>query len=262
MADWGAFGRELDAWADIPGGATFWWRDDDLCRPGPNILRLLNASTRHDAPVLLAVIPQSLEDGVAALLADRPQAWVAQHGWAHQNHASPTPSKSAHRQKKIELGGTYSFACMRADLLAGWSRLSAALPGRLLPVMVPPWNRIDPAVAAALPDWGYRAWSGFGPRDKDSGAGVLNTHIDVINWRGDRGFAGEDAVLGQAIAHLGARRKGDVDATEATGLLTHHAVHDPATWAFLAGFVEAIVSHPHAGFQSPRCLFPAPGPGA
>ncbi|MEZ5668227.1 MAG: hypothetical protein R3F55_12470 [Alphaproteobacteria bacterium] len=253
MADWAALAAELDAWDGIPGGATFWWRDDDLRAPGPRIRRLLALSAGFAAPVLLAAVPAALDAAVADMLADFPLARVAQHGFAHVDHALPGPG----RVRKIELGGDRPMAALRTDLAAGWARLSGVLADRLLPVMVPPWNRIDPAVTAVLPQWGYRGLSGFGPRTATAGLVSVNTHIDPIAWRGDRGFAGEAAVLGQALAHLAARREGTVDPAEPTGLLTHHADHDPATWAFLAGFLEAVAGHPHARLLAPQALFPA-----
>lgn len=67
---------------------------------------------------------------------------------------------------------------------------------------------------------------------------MVNTHVDVIDWRGSRGFVGEDFALNLATRHLQARRNGSADAHECTGWLTHHAVHDEAAWSFLAMLLE------------------------
>ena len=40
------------------------------------------------------------------------------------------------------------------------------------------------------------------------------------------------------ITHLRARRRGDVDADEPTGVLSHHWSHDEATWTFLERLFE------------------------
>jgi hypothetical protein len=66
----------------------------------------------------------------------------------------------------------------------------------------------------------------------------VNTHVDLIDWRGQGGFAGEAAVLGLAVRHLAARREGRADALEPTGWLTHHARHDAAAWQFLEQLFE------------------------
>lgn len=252
MSAWDALAAELDAWSAVPGGAWLWWRDDDLTRPGPRIDRLLALSDRFRAPLLLAVIPAAADPALAGLGGSH--AWFCQHGWAHADHGGdPAPGK---RRKKIELGGSDPEA-LAADLARGWRRLRELLPARrLLPVMVPPWNRIAPWAIDRLPALGYAGWSGFGPRDPAGAFPPVNVHVDVIDWRGGGGFAGDDAALGQLVGHLRAKRTGAADPAEPTGLMTHHAVHDPATWAFLAGLLEAVTAHPHAGWAAPDRLFP------
>jgi hypothetical protein len=53
----------------------------------------------------------------------------------------------------------------------------------------------------------------------------VNTHFDVVAWRRGRHFVGEAQALSQAIKWL--------ITGEPIGWLTHHAVHDAATWDFL-----------------------------
>jgi hypothetical protein len=48
--------------------------------------------------------------------------------------------------------------------------------------------------------------------------------------------------------HLLARREGQVDPTEPTGLLTHHHDLDSAGWAFLEALLSRLVTHPAAAF--------------
>jgi hypothetical protein len=91
-------------------------------------------------------------------------------------------------------------------------------------------------VVAALHSLGFCGISTFNPRkvaEPYKGIMQVNTHVDVIDWRGSRGFVGEDIALGAMISHLAARRTGQVDADEPTGILTHHLVHDEATTKFL-----------------------------
>ena len=46
---------------------------------------------------------------------------------------------------------------------------------------------------------------------------MIDVHVDIIDWRGSRGFAGEDACLGTLVAHLAARRQGGAQADEELG---------------------------------------------
>ena len=64
--------------------------------------------------------------------------------------------------------------------------------------------------------------------------------MDLIAWRAGRGFAGEAEALAAATAHLAAKREGRADAGEATGWLSHHAIHDEAAWSFLERLFETL----------------------
>ena len=117
--------------------------------------------------------------------------------------------------------------------------MSGCFASRLsvLPVLVPPWNRLSaPGLAQALPQAGLRGLSRFGARAMPPTlAGVTggHTHVDIIDWRGTRGFAGDAVCLARRWRICKARRMGRVDPDEPTGWLTHHAVHDAPAWRFM-----------------------------
>jgi hypothetical protein len=71
-----------------------------------------------------------------------------------------------------------------------------------------------------------------------------NIHVDLVAWKENRGFVGEDAALGGLVEHLRARRLRGVCADEPTGILTHHLVQDEATDAFLDRLITVSVAHP------------------
>ncbi|MDY0882022.1 polysaccharide deacetylase family protein [Dongia soli] len=226
MTGWDALAEELAQWSEAGRVATLWWRDDDAVAATPALARLLEAAR---VPLALAVIPGLLEQSLAAALRHRPDIAVLQHGFKHRNH-EPAGMKNA------ELGGSRSPAELAADLASGWRSLRDAFGNRALPVLTPPWNRIAPAHLAALPDWGYCGISTYLARRTAYPVAELlqvNTHIDVIDWHGGKVFVGEVAALRLLTGHLRARRVGEADPDEPTGLLTHHLVHDAATWAFL-----------------------------
>ena len=84
---------------------------------------------------------------------------------------------------------------------------------------------------------------------------LINTHVDIIEWHGGRGFVGEESALGQATRHLEARRNALADVTEPTGWLTHHAVHDRAAWDFLEQLLERTASDKRVRWRSAAELF-------
>ena len=242
QATWHDLTGELDRWAEAGRTATFWWRDDDAEAPSPALDRLLalqNAGPKGTIPLSLAVIPAPSGPGLAARLARESDVTVLQHGWAHANHAPPG-------ERTIELGPHRPADAVLSELIDGRERLSRLFGRHFLPVVVPPWNRIDAAIAAALPAYDYRGLSSDGARANRHGKGftVANVHIDIFRWQKPACFIGTDIALGQAVRHLAARRHGTVDATEPTGLMTHHLQHDAGCWQFLERFLAVTASHP------------------
>ncbi len=226
MTGWQDLGNELDLWADAGATATFWWRDDDAVEDTPALGRLLDLRARFEVPLAIAAIPALADGTLARALAEVPATAVFQHGYAHRNH---TPDQRA----KSELGRERPVPAVLADLSAGRARLDELFGVLWHPILVPPWNRIDEAVLAALPDEGYRGISAMGARDATDavpGLRQIDVHVDLIDWPTTRGFAGDGVVLEAACAHLRRRRAGAADPNEPTGLMTHHLAHDDACW--------------------------------
>ncbi len=233
---------ELARWADGGREATLWWRDDDATATTPALAPLLELARAHDVPVALAVVPASLEGSLVAAVATVPQCTIVQHGYAHRNHA-PAGAKSR------ELGFDRPLGVVVAELGAGFSRLRADFGARFEPVLVPPWNRIDPHVVAVLPAQGFAGLSTFGPRTgRDAALGLVccNAHVDPIAWRDGRRFVGAERALDAVLEHLAQRRLGVVDADEPTGLLTHHLVFDVEAWRFVGELLACTRRHPAA----------------
>lgn len=225
---WQSFADELSRWQDTGRVVDFWWRDDDATRPAAALTRLTTLAVQAQVPLGLAVIPDSADPALFADLAAG--IAVLQHGFDHRNRA-------ADGEKKTEFSATEARDSALHRIAMGRARLQALAGARLLPVLVPPWNRFPAALVPCLADLGFRGYSTFAPRVAAQPADSVrqvNTHVDLIAWRLGRGFVGEERALAEASGHLAARRTGAVDATEPTGWLTHHACHDEALWSFLA----------------------------
>lgn len=250
---WREFAEELQRWGDLGRTVDFWWRDDDAACRTAALERLVGLACRSGVPLALAVIPR---DARADLLGgDAGRVTVLQHGVAHRNSGAPG-------EKKSEFPAGESVDAALARLQWGRHQLHGLYGARCLPVLVPPWNRIShPGLVVRLADAGYRGLSRFGPRaraDQPLRLAQVNTHVDVIDWKGQRGFVGHDVALRQAVGHLQARRSGVADPSEATGWLTHHAVHDEATWEFLQQLLERTASTRHVVWRGATELFAPP----
>jgi hypothetical protein len=121
--------------------------------------------------------------------------------------------------------------------------LAAPLGARVLPVFVPPWNRIAPELVPYLPRLGYRGLSTFsdrGEREAAPGLVQVNTHVDPIAWRAGGGALDEATVFYQFARAIEARLAGTADPDEPIGLLTHHLVHDEAVWRVVESLLDRL----------------------
>ncbi|MBZ9747801.1 polysaccharide deacetylase family protein [Mesorhizobium sp. CO1-1-7] len=200
--------------------AEFWLRDDDAVDPTPALDRLLDLTGEFTVPVTLAVIPALTDEKLAARLDEAPHATVAMHGWVHRNHAPEG-------HKKQELGAHRPGEAVLEELAGGLSHLTGLHGARTVPMLVPPWNRIDAGLVSDLGSIGFAALSVFGPPDPASLA-VINCNVDIMDWHGTRGCRDHGLLIQAIVARLQ-----DAFDDEPVGLLTHHLVHDESAWLFL-----------------------------
>jgi len=244
VTDWKQLDSALDAAARRGETIRFWWRDDDAGKSSPALIRLLEMAERRALPLALAVVPAWLEPDVQGRIAASAESTVLQHGYAHVNHA-PKGAKS------IELGGRAADRIAK-ELGKGFTILEDAFGAAFLPILVPPWNRLDETFQARLSACGYRGLSIFGERtdvEIAPGVSLVNTHVDPIDWRGTRGFLGDDIMLGRLIDQL--------DLDEPIGILSHHLAMDEACWTFLDRLLSTLARHPASRVCAASYLFAA-----
>jgi hypothetical protein len=247
MTSWDDLARECDAWAEAGRIATWWWRDDDAIAPTPALETLIALEPNA---VALAVIPSQMRAELSGFLRGHPGVTALQHGFAHVNHARGD-------ERKSEFPDSRDARAALEELHEGSRILEHALGPRALPVLTPPWNRASDAVLAGLRALGFTGLTRYLPRRASQIQGLkqVNTHVDVIDWKRNRGFVGESEALGLLVGHFQARRTGTADADEPTGLLTHHLVHDPATWRFLEKLRDFLKKQPAVRLLDPAAVF-------
>jgi hypothetical protein len=218
-----AFARAADQGRTV----ALWWRDDDATAHTPALDRLLALAARTGWPVALAAVPARAAPSLAGRLADEAGVDLLVHGLAHANHAPPGA-------KKAELGPHRPLSALRADAAEALALAKARLGPRLLPVLVPPWNRIAAALSGALPALGYRGLSAAGNLPQVAGLSQAHAAIDPIAWRSGGGLADPESIVSRAAAA--------VAAGGAVGLLTHHLVQDDPTWDFCARLLDRLAN--------------------
>lgn len=214
--------------ADEGRTTAFWWRDDDAVAHTPTLDRLLALAARTGWPVALAAIPARAEPSLAARVADEAGVDLLVHGLAHANHAPP-------EARKAEFGPHRPLAALRADAAEALALAKARLGPRLLPVLVPPWNRIAPDLPAALPALGYRGVSAAHPLPPVAGLAQAHAAIDPVAWRAGGGLADPAGIVARAARAVA--EGGPI------GLLTHHLVQDAATWDVCERLLDHLAAH-------------------
>jgi predicted glycosyltransferase len=255
--DWSPLDDALRRAADAGVTVEVWWRDDDAVAHTPALDRLLGLAGSFGVPIALAAIPGRIEPSLARRLAGERGAAVLVHGLTHANHA---PAK----EKKAEFGSGRPAATLASEAAAALAGAAAALGSgvlgseALVPVFVPPWNRIAPELVQRLPAIGYRGLSTFGRRAARTPAPGLvqvNTHHDPTDWRGSRGLLPPEALIRQLAAAVAARVDGRHDTQEPIGLLTHHLIHGEAVWSYCEALIERLARHANLRYPSPKDLF-------
>lgn len=237
--NWHSFDAELELWAQLGLKATFWWRDDDACTNTPQLETLLELSDQFEIPVSLAVVPAGLQASLPKRLSTSRYVSVLQHGYAHRNHAPAT-------EKKSEYGDHRAIDAMLSELAQGRAVLQQNFDRRFIPVLVPPWNRYSVDLLSSLATVGYTGVSAMWARPTEPISPDLiqvNTHIDPVLWRGDRGFIGEANAMEQLVSHLRLRRECPQLGDEPTGLLSHHLDQTESVWKFCRQFASKINEH-------------------
>jgi predicted glycosyltransferase len=233
--DWSPLDQALNRAKDQDCPVRFWWRDDDAVADTPQLGRLLGLARRYDAGIGLAVIPEGIEASLAARLTEEPSAFALVHGWSHANHAPAG-------EKKAEFGAHRSPDIMAAQAEKALHAARELLGPRLLPVFVPPWNRISRDLVPLLPRSGFRGLSTFTDRKAAypaEGIVQINTHVDPIDWHGTRSLADPALIVASLAGAIERRVAGHADRDEPIGFLTHHLIHDDVIWSLC----ERLIAH-------------------
>lgn len=247
----------LDGVAGAGRTVALWWRDDDLQRPTPELDVLLAELGGHGiVPGLAAVAGLLVPEAVAAAGAGR----LLVHGWRHLNHSEPG-------MKKSEYGPERPLDVRLTEIAEAWRRLATVAGELALPCLVPPWNRIGDDLPGRLGETGIRVLSGFrSPRRAPVPAAVprLDTHVDLIDWRGGRvplSAMAVAAALDAWIRVAGSCDRHDSPVDGPLGILSHHLVTDAAAWAEWRPLLALLAGHPGVRWLDPAAAMAAVGAG-
>ena len=211
-----------------------WWRDDDAGDPIDPLAKLIEISESLDAGLALAAVPDWLSEVAVERIGQSEPICILQHGWCHKDHSEPGA-------KKIEFGGSLDSQMGLQQLKAGGKVLASQFGEKFVPAFVPPWNRIEDRFLALLTNIPFKGISTFGDdnRGRAYGLAQINTHVDVIDWRGTGSFVGLSRIVDDLI--VASTRWPD----QAIGLLTHHAAMDQVALTEAGELIAQVRAHPN-----------------
>jgi hypothetical protein len=183
-------------------------------------------------------------------LADEEKTFALVHGWSHADHAPAG-------EKKAEFGAHRPLEVMATEAEQSLHRAREYLGRKLLPIFVPPWNRLPPDLVPYLPKLGFTGLSTFTDRKAAvpvKGLTQINTHIDPIDWHGTRSTIEPAAIVAGMAGAVERRMAGTADPGEPIGLLTHHLVHDDVIWTLCERLIAHLASR-ELRFIPPNQLF-------
>jgi len=172
--DWSPLTRELAVWRSERLQLPLWWRDDDAVSGTPALERLGSIAADLGMPVYVAALPDLVDATLAPAIDAQPCIIPVVHGWRHISHA-PDGAKNA------EFGHPRAGAAQ--ELEGALKHLRGVFSDKLVPLFVPPWNRIDDSFLPVLQAVGYGGISTYGARKSampTSGLVQINTHVDPI----------------------------------------------------------------------------------
>jgi hypothetical protein len=263
--------QELDCWADQSLTARLWVRDDDAQELSEPLSRLRVMVQDYKITIGLAVIPGLLRAELLDFLAGAKQEFFPMcHGWKHINHGS--------EERPSEFGSDRPLSSLLSEADLAYQKFVEFF-GRTKVIFVPPYNRIDRALIAALPSLGYagvslgassletrlarlaeKIWLPAIKLPGHSTVAWLNAQIDLMDWK--RRTAQDTELIGaKLIGHLRLRRRGLIRAEFPIGLLTHHLAHDDDVWRLCNDVLDCLRGHGAVDFfdvgkeveQSRRC---------
>ncbi len=228
---WKNLDNELTKWRESSISPVFWIRDDDATKDGPKIKKLVSISKKFNTPLSVAVIPYLIQKSVIKVLNSSNLITVLQHGFKHKNYEPKG-------QKKSEFGVSRDINNMIEDISYGSKLISESFGKLYQPIFVPPWNRMSHLLLPHIHSLGILGVSSFNKHlikyanDKNQLV-IINTNIDIIDWKNDKIFLGEEKILEKLTSELIVRRNERENIEKPIGILTHHNVMEANSFLFL-----------------------------
>ena len=231
--DWTPVLREIRHWQTQGKTARLWLRDDDAIEPSARFEQMASLVSGHNIPITLAVIPEPASEALAISVKSWTGCTVAMHGFAHKNHADA-------KDKKSEFGLQRTAEEVSGELETGLAKMRRLFGDKFNNMFVPPWNRFDQCHVGLLVKAGFETLSTFGWKDANVGSAsifVLNTHIDIIDWKRTRAGKPIGILINELANALTTARQNNC---APIGILCHHLVHDEQAWRFLQSLMNLV----------------------
>ncbi|MDC0074355.1 hypothetical protein OAK17_05850, partial [Alphaproteobacteria bacterium] len=233
LNNWKNFSNELKECKKYNYIPYFWLRDDDAIKFTPNLKKFSIICKKYNIPMNLAVIPKLIEDSLIEFVSNEKNIYILIHGLRHLNYANKN-------QKKSEFGSNRDIETMLLEIQKGLEINKETFGEKSLPVFVPPWNRVNNKILNQLINIGIIGFSGINStsflRQQFKSYNPLiirNADIDIINWKSNKSFMGEELLLKSIISEIKVRIKNIHLRSEPICILSHHEIMKNESFKFI-----------------------------
>lgn len=245
---WSELSELLHKLEEVKRPVSIWFRDDDMGTCIPEAKGVLDLFDELKIPVLLSVIPGTMEEQTKDWIRESKTAWVGQHGLFHQNN-SITEGLVTEFDEAL-----WNVDTMVEKIMEYKMKLEEDFGKQFNNSFIAPWNVLNPTLEEAIYRCGFDFISNGGVNKLNSHhIYELNTRVDMVHWDVKHAYAGEEYFFGQLLCAL----KEDIAVPEREieiGVLSHQWAVKEEGFEFLRKFTNFLRKFSSVNMDFRKCL--------
>ena len=164
------------------------FRDDDVCRPNSNFLKLYNMFKETDIPIICSVIRGKITEKMSNFLIEEKKRNprlidITQHGWMHKNYSE--------YGNEYEFGDKRNFEEQRNDILKGKIKMGNVFGDFFTEVFVPPYHGFNDNTLKIIEDLGFAGFSAslsIFPRNIKRNFLNLSVNVETNDYKSNKPY--------------------------------------------------------------------------
>ena len=221
-----------------------WFRDDDVSVNSEKLNTLIKYFLEKRTDILMAVIPNSVEEETIKVIRENNRLIVGQHGFCHINY-------SVGDEPKSEFPKSRPYESALAELELGRKMIKKLFPENYADVFVPPYFEIDDSILKRISGW-YKWFSCWWTNSiNEDNCVFVNAQVDFVNWDTIKEYGGSRYVEEQVLRELTLLDELPYSAT-VIGVVLHHDYCETDSYQELDWFFSLPEQYKNVYIISPK----------